>query len=79
MAKKKALTDERKELIEYRPLWESIQRDLDSIIGEIEMTTSQQVSKKVPRDVVFDSVPILRNLKAARKHTDELLFLYPRG
>ena len=71
--------DNKSELAPYRDLWERIQRDVDSLISEIEMTTTQQVSRAVPKDVIFDSVPILRSLKMTRRYADELLHLYPRS
>ena len=58
-------------LREYEELLHMVQTDLNTLIYEIESRTVNHAGTDIPKDILFDCVPILRKLKDARKYTEE--------
>jgi hypothetical protein len=59
---------------EYHSLLSRIHSDLASLIYELELNTINQPSGSIDSDIVFDAIPILRQLKSAKKITDQSMF-----
>ena len=69
--KKKPVKFDTSHYQEYHVLLERINSDLDALIYELESHTVNQPSGTVDPDIVFDAIPILRKLKAARDTTQQ--------
>jgi hypothetical protein len=52
--------------------------DIEFLMAEIENETLNNVMNKPHQDILFDVVPILRKLKAAKKDAEESLSRYTR-
>lgn len=62
----------------YVSLLESLKSDLVSLIYQLERDTTNKVSNRLPTEMEFDAVPIIRKLKDAEKLTDESIWHYKR-
>jgi len=61
---------------DYKELLERCLLSIESLVYEIESLTINQLTTKIPTDIIFDSVPILKRLKDAHKLTLESLHQY---
>lgn len=64
---KKSLNLDAKTVNSYCELLERTIRDIDAISQEFDASFLNNISQKVPQDIRFDAVPILRKLKNAKK------------
>ena len=63
----KTTEDEIKLFSSYCDLLERTIRDIDAISQEFDMAFLNNMATKVPQDIRFDAVPMLRKLKNAQK------------
>ena len=61
---------------DYIELLTQLDQDLSGLIYEAETRIINQLNRKVPTDITFDIIPILRGLRAAQKRAQESLSLY---
>ena len=63
----------------YQSLLETIESQLTAMIAELETNNSQYVKgKQIHTELAFDSIPLLRGLKNARKLAEESLWVYSK-
>jgi len=58
---------------DYLQLLERTVSDLESLIYELETQTTHRTDKKVPMDITFDAVPIVKKLNEARRQAQSSL------
>jgi len=62
---------------DYVQLLEDTVRQLDALIYDIESNTTQNVSgQPISTELMFDSVPVIRKLKDARRFAIESIEIY---
>ena len=74
MVKRHDLSEE--EMESFMVLLEQIQRDIKSLMYDIESQTTDKVTDKPPKEFIFDVVPILNKLREALKYTTESCYIY---
>ena len=60
----------------YRSLLEQTHRSIESLIAEIESETVNNLTEKMPREIIFDTVPILNKLRESIRFIEESLYIY---
>ena len=74
MSKKRLSDKEANEI--YHELLKRIDDNLLAFIREIEYETTDRSHETLPPEIVFDVIPILKQLKSAHKYVKESLFQY---
>ena len=65
-------------LTRYCSLLEKTVRDIDSIVHEYDHEIIHNSTEKVPQDIRFDVIPMIRKLQLARKEALTSLDLFSR-
>ena len=60
----------------YLELLGQVQSDLKALIYQIESETSNKLSDRLPTEMEFDAIPILRKLREAERLAGDSVFHY---
>lgn len=70
------IVSDKEAITRYRTLLEKVDNELDSMIAEIESETIGNLTEKMPQEILFDVVPLMKKLSGAKKEVEQSLAIY---